>query len=101
MQLDVRMQAEQTQLAQMLTVPAIAYKGHVHAKKISVTGNNADSLHTTQFFIQACLFYTSSRIYVHRFNAVAYQPTLYLFVAVSISCMTMPCWKSTINKEQG
>ena len=30
-------------------------------------------------------------MHMHRFNAVTYQPTLYLFVAVSIDCMAMPC----------
>ena len=48
-------------------------------------------LHTTQFFILACYFTL--------FNAVMYQPTLYLFVAISIGCMTMPCLE--IDKEQG
>ena len=43
---------------------ACACKGHTHAKRKFVTGNNAGSLHTTRFFIQACLFHTSSRIYI-------------------------------------
>ena len=86
-------------LAPVSPAPAATCKGHTHAKRISVTGNDAGSPHTTQFFIQACLFYTSSCIYIHRFNAVMYQPTLYLFVAVLIGCMAMPCLE--IDKQQG
>ena len=58
------MRAEHTQLAQVSPVPACVCKGHTHAKRISITGNDTGSLHTTQFFIQAYLFYTSSRIYI-------------------------------------
>ena len=87
------------QLGRVLSVLAYACKGDTHTKRITVTGNDMGSLHTTQFFIQACLFCTSSRISIHRFNAVPYQPTIYLFVAVSIGCIAVPCLE--IDKEQG
>ena len=77
---------------------ACACKGHKHAKKITVTGNDTGSLHTTLFIIQVCIFYTSSCIYID-LMLVPYQPTLYLFVTVSISCIAMPCLE--IDKEQG
>ena len=82
-------------------MPASACKGHTHTKRITVTGNDAGSLHTTQFFIRVCLFYTSSQIYIHRFNPVIvmYQLTLYLFVTILIGCIAMPCLE--IDKEQG
>ena len=80
-------------------MPACACKRHTHTKRITVTGSDAGSLHTTQFFIQVCLFYTSSQIYIHRFNPVMYQLTLYLFVTILIGCIAMPCLE--IDKEQG
>ena len=70
-------------------MPACACKGHTHAKRIIITGNDAGSIHTTQFFFQACLFYTSSRIILYH---------LYLFVSVLIGCIAMPCLE--IDKEQ-
>ena len=35
--------------------PACACNGHTYTKRKTVTGNDACSLHITQFFIQACL----------------------------------------------
>ena len=48
---------EHTWLAQVSPVPACTSKGHTHIKRISVTDNDAGFLHTTQFFILACLFH--------------------------------------------
>ena len=74
------MQAEHTRLAQLT---ACALPASIKLPLSCTVG----SLHTTQFFIQACLF-----------NAVPYQPTLYLLVSVSISCIAVPCLE--IDKEQ-
>ena len=43
---------------------ACVCKGHTHAKRITVKGNDMGYLHTTQFFIQVSLIYTSSCIYI-------------------------------------
>ena len=48
----------------MLRAPACASKGDTHGKMITITGTDAGSLHTTQFFIQVYLFYISSRTYI-------------------------------------
>ena len=58
------MRVEHTWLAGVSNALTCACKGHTHAKRITLTGNDVGSLHTTLFFIQACSFYTSSRIYI-------------------------------------
>ena len=50
---------QHTRLARVSPTSVCACKGHTHAKRITVTGNDVGSLHTIQFFIQVCLFYTT------------------------------------------
>ena len=73
-------------------------QGTHERQKLSITDNDAGSLHTTQFFIQACLFYTSSRIYIDLMLLHTNQlyTCLLLYQSVVWPCLA---WKSMKNKD--
>ena len=48
--------AKHTRLTQVSPAPAYICNGHMHAKRLTVTANDAGSLHTSQFLIHSGLF---------------------------------------------
>ena len=60
-------------------------------KDITVTGNDAGSSPPSSVLCYSTLVHVRIYIDCRVFNAVTYQPALYLLVAVSINCIVMPC----------